>query len=138
MKELLFFNNKGEQLHLSTTDGKDYYSGTIFLESSSVGLVASESLHIVEKIGDSFGYPKSKEDIEVGTEFSAIKFYDVKENSVVELSESKTLSPVESFPSTSLRINYLIEGKEARPITQISLIQRKEKCYPREEKGALP
>lgn len=32
----------------------------------------------------------------------------------------------------------LIEGKEARPITPISLIQRREKCYPREEKGALP
>lgn len=32
----------------------------------------------------------------------------------------------------------LIEGKEARPITQISLIQRREKCYPRKEKGALP
>ncbi len=32
----------------------------------------------------------------------------------------------------------LIEGKEARPITQISLIQRREKCYPREDKGALP
>ena len=32
----------------------------------------------------------------------------------------------------------LIEGKEARPITQISLIQRREKCYPCEEKGALP
>ena len=32
----------------------------------------------------------------------------------------------------------LIEGKEARPITQISLIQRREKCYPREEKVTLP
>ena len=32
----------------------------------------------------------------------------------------------------------LIEGKGTRPITSISLIQRKEKCYPREEKGALP
>ena len=35
-----------------------------------------------------------------------------------------------------------IEGKEARPITQISLIQRREKCYPREKKApsrsALP
>lgn len=123
MKELLFFNNKGEQLYLSTTDKKDYYSGTIFLESSSVGLVASESLHIVEKIGENFGYPKSKEDIEVGTEFSAIKFYDVKENSVVELSESKTLSPVESFPSTSLRINYLIEGKEAGVYTDYIFIK---------------
>ena len=32
----------------------------------------------------------------------------------------------------------LTEGKEARPITEISLIQRREKCYPREEKAALP
>ena len=32
----------------------------------------------------------------------------------------------------------LIEGKGTHPITQISLIQRREKCYPREEKGALP
>lgn len=32
----------------------------------------------------------------------------------------------------------VIEGKEARPITQISLIQRREKCYPREEKVTLP
>ena len=32
----------------------------------------------------------------------------------------------------------LIEGKEARPITPISLIQRREKCYAREEKGSLP
>lgn len=32
----------------------------------------------------------------------------------------------------------LTEGKEAHPITQIALIQRREKCYPREEKGALP
>lgn len=32
----------------------------------------------------------------------------------------------------------LIEGKWTRPITQISLIQRREKCYPREEKVALP
>ena len=32
----------------------------------------------------------------------------------------------------------LTEGKEAHPITQISLIQRREKCYPREEKIALP
>lgn len=32
----------------------------------------------------------------------------------------------------------LIEGKEARPITQIPLIQRREKCYPREEKVTLP
>ena len=32
----------------------------------------------------------------------------------------------------------LTEGKEAHPITQISLIQRREKCYPREAKGALP
>ena len=32
----------------------------------------------------------------------------------------------------------LIESKGAHPITQISLIQRREKCYPREEKGALP
>jgi len=32
----------------------------------------------------------------------------------------------------------LTEGKEARPITQISLILRRKKCYPREEKGALP
>ena len=29
----------------------------------------------------------------------------------------------------------LIEGKGTRPITQIALIQRKEKCYPREEKA---
>ncbi len=28
----------------------------------------------------------------------------------------------------------LTEGKEARPITEISLIQRREKCYPCEEK----
>lgn len=32
----------------------------------------------------------------------------------------------------------LTEGKEAHPITQISLIQQREKCYPREEKAALP
>ena len=32
----------------------------------------------------------------------------------------------------------LTEGKAARPITQISLIQRRKKCYPREEKAALP
>mgnify|MGYP000847202307 CR=1 FL=1 len=32
----------------------------------------------------------------------------------------------------------LIEGKGTRPITPISLIQRKEKCYPREEKVTLP
>ncbi len=32
----------------------------------------------------------------------------------------------------------LTEGKEARPIMGITLIQRREKCYPREEKGALP
>lgn len=32
----------------------------------------------------------------------------------------------------------LIEGKEARPITPISLIQRRKKCYSREEKAALP
>ena len=32
----------------------------------------------------------------------------------------------------------LTEGKEARPITGITLIQRREKCYPREEKGSLP
>lgn len=32
----------------------------------------------------------------------------------------------------------LIEGKGTRPITQISLIQRRKKCYPREEKGSLP
>lgn len=32
----------------------------------------------------------------------------------------------------------LTEGKEARPITQNSLIQRRKKCYPREEKDALP
>ena len=32
----------------------------------------------------------------------------------------------------------LIEGKGTHPITQISLIQRRKKCYPREEKDALP
>lgn len=32
----------------------------------------------------------------------------------------------------------LIESKGAHPITQISLIQRRKKCYPREEKGSLP
>lgn len=32
----------------------------------------------------------------------------------------------------------LIEGKGTRHITQISLIQQREKCYPREEKAALP
>ena len=32
----------------------------------------------------------------------------------------------------------LIEGKGTRPITQISLTQRRKKCYPREEKGTLP
>ena len=32
----------------------------------------------------------------------------------------------------------LTEGKGTRPITQISLIQQREKCYPREEKAALP
>lgn len=32
----------------------------------------------------------------------------------------------------------LIEGKEAHPITPIALIQRREKCYPREEKVTLP
>lgn len=32
----------------------------------------------------------------------------------------------------------LTEGKAARPITQISLIQRRKKCYPREEKVTLP
>lgn len=31
----------------------------------------------------------------------------------------------------------LIESKGAHPITQISLIQQREKCYPREEKGSL-
>ena len=32
----------------------------------------------------------------------------------------------------------LIEGKEARPITEIALIQQRKKCYPREEKVTLP
>ena len=32
----------------------------------------------------------------------------------------------------------LIESKGTHPITQITLIQQREKCYPREEKGALP
>lgn len=32
----------------------------------------------------------------------------------------------------------LIESKGAHPITQISLTQRRKKCYPREEKAALP
>ena len=32
----------------------------------------------------------------------------------------------------------LIEGKGTHPITEITLIQRKEKRYPREEKAALP
>ena len=32
----------------------------------------------------------------------------------------------------------LTEGKEARPIMGITLIQRREKCYPREEKVTLP
>ena len=32
----------------------------------------------------------------------------------------------------------LIEDKEARPITEISLIQRRKKCYSRKEKGTLP
>ena len=32
----------------------------------------------------------------------------------------------------------LTEGKGAHPITEISLIQQRKKCYPREEKGALP
>ena len=32
----------------------------------------------------------------------------------------------------------LIEGKGTHPITQITLIQQREKCYPCEEKGALP
>ena len=32
----------------------------------------------------------------------------------------------------------LIESKGTRPITQIALTQRREKCYPREEKAALP
>lgn len=32
----------------------------------------------------------------------------------------------------------LIESKGAHPITQIALIQQRKKCYPREEKAALP
>lgn len=32
----------------------------------------------------------------------------------------------------------LTEGKGAHPITGISLIQRRKKCYPREGKAALP
>lgn len=32
----------------------------------------------------------------------------------------------------------LTEGKAARPITEIALIQQRKKCYPREEKVTLP
>lgn len=123
MKELLFFNNKGEQVVLSTTDKKDYYSGTVFLESSSVGLVASESLHIVEKIGENYGYPKTLEDINVDSEFSAIKFYTIENNSEIKLSDTLAFEAQSSFPSTSLRINYLIEGKEAGVYTDYIYIK---------------
>ena len=105
MRELLFFNNKGEQVILSSTPSKDYYSGTVFLESSSVGLYASESLHVVERKGDQYGYPESSTPITADTEFSAIKFYQVDSNSTISMSDILELSPVLGLPETSLRIN---------------------------------
>lgn len=123
MRELLFFNNKGEQVILSSTPSKDYYSGTVFLESSSVGLYASESLHVVERKGDRYGYPESSTPITADTEFSAIKFYQVDSNSTISMSDTLELDPVAGLPETSLRINYLIEGQETGVYTDYIYIR---------------